>query len=55
MVVDSGEKGKESGIVEVVGFFFRYLVELMRVFKYFLEKECFLLLLLCLVDGELLL
>lgn len=52
MVAESGEKGKESGIVEAAGPLLRYLAELMRALKYSSEKECPPSPSLCPVDGE---
>lgn len=52
MVAESGEKGKEGGIVEAAGPLLRYLAELMRALKYSSEKECPPSPSLCPVDGE---
>lgn len=52
LVAESGEKGKESGIVEAAGPLLRYLAEVMTALKYSTDKECPPSPSLCPADGE---
>lgn len=40
LVAETGEKGKESGIVDAAGPLLRYLAEVTTALKYSSEKEC---------------